>query len=987
MLQKINKRIISSFLIVMLLSSFLPMKAYAGVLPDGLQDFLGYDYTTSPGTANSPDGYFIVTASKSGLMADEFGAFISDTASDTEEQVYIELRANGTLQSFELESLYVGEFYNLDVTMNGFRDVTVKGYAEGTEVFATFPYSSPDQGAAYEPNYPIDYSVADGRRIDSFRIYYTREIGTNDGAFNLVNFTIAESSETPPPVPTDNSVTVSPSTATVMQGGTTQLIGTANVSGGAFDQLIWISGDPSGKVMVDPVGMVFVAPDAVPGNYTITATSIFDPTKSDTVTISVITPPLVPTVNSVTVSPSTASVMQGESLQMTATVDVSGGALGTIEWDSTDISGKVSVDATGLVNVAADAAPGGYLISAFSLEDPLKFDSALITVTRPPSTSEIISVTVNPASATVNPGGNTQLTATVVKSGEAIGYLIWTTSDVNHKVTVDTTGKVRVAADATPGDYIITATAIEDFSKFGTATIHVVDLPVIPVAPNVSANDTTNKISGADITMEYSIDNGATWFSYDISNEPTFGGDKTVLVRIKAAGSNPPGITKTLIFTTNPSNNNDGETPSNPVENIPDNTPTRQVNVNAGDNSIAKIDIVRETKDDIKVDTIQLDSEKAEEIVKDAVDKKQDNIQIVIDDLESDPSDEVLVEINKDSLQQISNAKISLEIKTEDATVSLSGDTVQSLAAEGEDLYFRLIPIRNEEERATAIENAMSAQIVVNTAGGSEVQVLGTPMVIETNYKDLDTKVVFSLRNITQPTGEKELEEFVNSLAVFIEHSDGEKELQRGKILYDEDGKPVGIEISITKFSTFSIVGIKNAPPEASNLKISGSTLVGSKLKATFDYYDFDNDEKGKTIYQWYRAENAKGKNKQLIKGANASTYTITKEDMGKYIYLVVTPVAKTGELKGEQVAVAASQMVKEKIQYHAHVKLGVVGSKAYAEELAGIFKNTYKAGNVKVVKEGNYYRVYADFTSKASAEKACKELKDKKYIINYYIE
>jgi Rps23 Pro-64 3,4-dihydroxylase Tpa1-like proline 4-hydroxylase len=79
--------------------------------------------------------------------------------------------------------------------------------------------------------------------------------------------------------------------------------------------------------------------------------------------------------------------------------------------------------------------------------------------------------------------------------------------------------------------------------------------------------------------------------------------------------------------------------------------------------------------------------------------------------------------------------------------------------------------------------------------------------------------------------------------------------------------------------------------------------------------------------------------------------------------------------------------MVKEKIQYHAHVKLGVVGSKAYAEELAGIFKNTYKAGNVKVVKEGNYYRVYADFTSKASAEKACKELKDKKYIINYYIE
>src|SRR5690606_31506864 len=73
----------------------------------------------------------------------------------------------------------------------------------------------------------------------------------------------------------------------------------------------------------------------------------------------------IPTVNSVTVTPDTASIRQGESLQLNAAVDAAGGAATTVAWTSSDAS-KVAVDGTGKVTVAADAVLGDYTITATS---------------------------------------------------------------------------------------------------------------------------------------------------------------------------------------------------------------------------------------------------------------------------------------------------------------------------------------------------------------------------------------------------------------------------------------------------------------------------------------------------------------------------------------------------------------------------------------------------------------------------------------------
>lgn len=67
-------------------------------------------------------------------------------------------------------------------------------------------------------------------------------------------------------------------------------------------------------------------------------------------------------------------------------------------------------------------------------------------------------------------------------------------------------------------------------------------------APDVTANDDTNELVGADATMEYSTDNGTTWTAYTNSPIPTFEGEKAVLVRYK----DPQSPSTKVFFTKDP---------------------------------------------------------------------------------------------------------------------------------------------------------------------------------------------------------------------------------------------------------------------------------------------------------------------------------------------------------------------------------------------------------------------------------------------------
>ena len=94
---------------------------------------------------------------------------------------------------------------------------------------------------------------------------------------------------------------------------------------------------------------------------------------------------LTPAVSSVTVSPSTATVGLGSSLQLSATVATTGFANKAVTWsvDSTSKADGVEIDVKGKLFIPSDATVSSITVTAKSVYDTTKTGTATITVAQP----------------------------------------------------------------------------------------------------------------------------------------------------------------------------------------------------------------------------------------------------------------------------------------------------------------------------------------------------------------------------------------------------------------------------------------------------------------------------------------------------------------------------------------------------------------------------------------------------------------------------
>ncbi|MDR6549855.1 X2-like carbohydrate binding domain-containing protein [Paenibacillus qinlingensis] len=93
-----------------------------------------------------------------------------------------------------------------------------------------------------------------------------------------------------------------------------------------------------------------------------------------------------------------------------------------------------------------------------------------------------------------------------------------------------------------------------------------------------------------------------------------------------------------------------------------------------------------------------------------------------------------------------------------------------------------------------------------------------------------------------------------------------------------------------------------NQAPTAVTLNVYGTPLPGNTLTGNYTFSDAESDLEGTSIYKWYRGNQANGSDRTAITNAGTREYIVAAEDIGKFLFFGVTPVAQQGTTTGSHV-------------------------------------------------------------------------------------
>jgi Big-like domain-containing protein len=298
------------------------------------------------------------------------------------------------------------------------------------------------------------------------------------------------------PAPPQASVTVSPTTASVIAGQTQQF--TATVSGASNTAVTWsvsgtgCSGTSCGTI--DATGM-YKAPDLIPATttVTVTATSVADATRAGTAAI---THQCV----WVGISPSgSVSLISADTKQFTATVTHAPTGKDAVAWS---VTGGGTVDSSGAYSAPAKVTTDtAATLTATSTFDSTKSASVTIALKAPV-------VAVSPADVTLEAGGaHQQFTATVANVPTGQTSVKWSLNGLGML----SLGGLYTTPDLVSDMATATIQAVPTFddSKVGkaTVTIHPVALVVSPKAASLYATETQQFTA----TVTNHVNKSVTW--------------------------------------------------------------------------------------------------------------------------------------------------------------------------------------------------------------------------------------------------------------------------------------------------------------------------------------------------------------------------------------------------------------------------------------------------------------------------------------------
>lgn len=287
-------------------------------------------------------------------------------------------------------------------------------------------------------------------------------------------------------------ISISRSSLSLNVGATSTLTATVLPSDATNKSYSWSSNN-TGVATVNSSGLVTAKAN---GTATITATTT-DGGKKATCAVTVTTP-----ASGVSVAPTTATIIKGQTQQLTATVAPSSASNKSVSWSSSNNSvaavsstGLVTAKAAGTADVTVTTADGNY--------------KAVCKVTvRVPVTS----VSLSKTELTLIKGDTEQLLATVSPSDASNKTVSWTTTD-KSVASVSSSGLVTAVGGGTA---TITATTADgsytDVCKV-TVTVPVEGIKFNDVSANVGIGSTTKL--NYTITPPEATNKTVTWQSAD----------------------------------------------------------------------------------------------------------------------------------------------------------------------------------------------------------------------------------------------------------------------------------------------------------------------------------------------------------------------------------------------------------------------------------------------------------------------------------------
>ncbi|OAV40062.1 leucine-rich repeat protein [Clostridium saccharobutylicum] len=390
--------------------------------------------------------------------------------------------------------------------------------------------------------------------------------------------------------------------------------------------------------------------------------------------------------------------------------------------------------------------------------------------------------------------------------------------------------------------------------------------------------------TSATVTYKwYRLDNSNSEFSHEIGTGKTYkltSGDVNKYIGVRAEYEDVSFNNKVGKILRNTSDNNShSSSHKHSNSSATSNTSsTKQIAVNVTDgtshNTISQT-VIEQTaaSNGTKTDKVTYTADKARETISALASQGKDTARIVAADSDSAVL-ETQVNIPNDTLSALSSGNVNLEIETNGAIVSIPKEGVQDVAASGQlngDLYFRVVPIKDEVKQAGIKTTADKEAAVKAVAGNDGVQVLGTPMTIETNIGQRPVDITLPLTGINLPTDPAQRQAFLNDLGIFIEHSDGEKVLEKGAVV-DYGNGVYGLKFRTPKFSDFTIV------------KLNENTKVKAGWK-------FDNGS-------WYFIKNDGTMEKGWHKSENGEWTYDGQDTVGQWFHLDANGKLTTGWLK-----------------------------------------------------------------------------------------